>query len=72
MGITILINIHVVELALEYADRIVGIRDGRIVFDGPSEAVDQAVLNSIYGGDVPEDQKLSSMCAATESGGGDD
>ena len=49
MGISILLNIHHVELALEYADRIIGIRAGKIVYDGPSARVDQAVLDSIYG-----------------------
>ena len=49
MGISILLNIHHVELALEYAKRIIGIRAGRIVYDGPSDKVDQAVLDSIYG-----------------------
>ncbi|MEE0610854.1 MAG: phosphonate ABC transporter ATP-binding protein, partial [Oscillospiraceae bacterium] len=45
----ILLNIHHVELALEYADRIIGIRAGKIVYDGPSAKVDQAVLDAIYG-----------------------
>ena len=49
LGISILLNIHHVELALEYADRIIGIRAGKIVYDGPSARVDQAVLDSIYG-----------------------
>lgn len=49
MGITVLINIHHVELALEYCDRVVGIRAGQVVFDGPSSAVDKTVLASIYG-----------------------
>ena len=48
MGISILLNIHHVELALEYADRIIGIRSGRIVYDGPSANVNQAVLDAIY------------------------
>ena len=39
MNISILLNIHHVELALEYADRILGIRDGEIVYDGPSSEV---------------------------------
>ena len=52
MGISILLNIHHVELALEYADRIIGIRAGKIVYDGPSDKVDQAVLDSIYGEDT--------------------
>ena len=49
LGISILLNIHHVELALEYADRIIGIRAVKIVYDGPSARVDQAVLDSIYG-----------------------
>ena len=52
MGISILLNIHHVELALEYADRIIGIRAGKIVYDGPSKQVDQAVLDAIYGEDA--------------------
>ena len=49
LGISILLNIHHVELALEYADRIIGIRAGKIVYDGPSAKVDQTVLDAIYG-----------------------
>ena len=52
LGISILLNIHHVELALEYADRIIGIRAGKIVYDGPSKQVDQAVLDAIYGEDT--------------------
>ena len=51
MGISILLNIHHVELAIEYADRIIGIRAGKIVYDGPSANVDKAVLSAIYGDD---------------------
>ena len=40
------------ELALEYADRVIGIRAGKIVYDGPSKQVDQAVLDAIYGEDA--------------------
>ena len=52
LGISILLNIHHVELALEYADRVIGIRAGRIVYDGPSKQVDQTVLDAIYGEDA--------------------
>ena len=52
MGISILLNIHQVELAIEYTHRNIGIRAGRIVYDGPSKQVDQAVLNAIYGDDT--------------------
>ena len=48
MGITILINRHHVELARQYAERVIGIRAGEVVYDGPAAKVDQAVLDSIY------------------------
>lgn len=48
-GITTLVNLHFIDMAREYADRIVGMRDGVVVFDGtPSEATDQAFVD-IYG-----------------------
>ena len=49
MGITVLINIHHVELALEYATRVIGIKEGQIIYDGPSNKVDDDVLSQIYG-----------------------
>jgi phosphonate transport system ATP-binding protein len=48
-NISILINIHHVELALEYADRVIGIRQGEIVYDGDAKEVSQDVLDQIYG-----------------------
>ncbi|WP_432627571.1 phosphonate ABC transporter ATP-binding protein [Brotaphodocola sp.] len=50
MKITVLINIHHVDLALKYASRVIGVRAGEVVYDGPSENVDQAVLDKIYQG----------------------
>lgn len=55
MNISILINIHHVELALEYANRIIGIREGKIVYDGPSKEVTEEILNVIYEGQIPEE-----------------
>jgi phosphonate transport system ATP-binding protein len=42
---------HDVELARRFADRIVGMSGGAVVFDGPGEQLDDAVLRSIYGGE---------------------
>jgi phosphonate transport system ATP-binding protein len=50
MNISILINIHHVDLALEFADRVIGIRGGEIVYDGPVQDVTQKVLDTIYNG----------------------
>jgi phosphonate transport system ATP-binding protein len=49
-GIPVLINMHDVELAKRFADRIVGMAAGRIVFDGPPRQLDDATLTTIYGG----------------------
>ncbi|MEG0997335.1 MAG: ATP-binding cassette domain-containing protein, partial [Clostridia bacterium] len=60
MNISILINIHHVDLALKYASRVIGIRAGEIVYDGPTNSVTQTVLDAIYNGaPVPQagDQK---------------
>ena len=54
MDITVLINIHHVDLALEYVDRIIGIKAGRIVYDGPSANVTEEVLDRIYGDRMKE------------------
>lgn len=48
-GLAAIINIHDVVLATEYLPRIVGLRAGEIVFDGPAQAVDQTILSRIYG-----------------------
>lgn len=50
LNITILINIHHVDLALKYATRVIGIRAGEIVYDGPASDVTQEVLNLVYMG----------------------
>ena len=48
-GIPAIINIHDVKLGQEYADRIIGMADGIIVFDGPPTKVTAETLTMIYG-----------------------
>lgn len=50
MNISVLINIHHVDLALQYADRVIGIKAGEVVYDGPTSEVNEAVLAEVYGG----------------------
>ena len=54
MKITVLINIHHVDLALQYARRVIGIRGGEVIYDGPADQVDQEVLDKIYQRDGEE------------------
>jgi phosphonate transport system ATP-binding protein len=47
-GVLTVINIHQVELAKRFADRLIGIAQGVVVFDGPPSALDEYALNQIY------------------------
>ncbi len=58
LGITVLINMHHVDLALNYADRVIAINDGNIVYDGPSKEVTEEILNMIYENKLSEDDFL--------------
>ncbi len=51
--IPVLINIHEIDLAEEYASRIVGLRDGEIVFEGEPEDLDEHAKDVIYRGAEP-------------------
>lgn len=53
-GTTVICSLHQVEFAREFADRIVGLRDGRIVFDGPPSALDEVAVGQIYRRDTVE------------------
>ncbi|AXR76577.1 phosphonate ABC transporter ATP-binding protein [Natrarchaeobaculum sulfurireducens] len=58
--IPILINIHEVHLAVEYADRILGLHDGSLVFDGPTTDLDDNAKDVIYRGEtIAGDSSLS-------------
>ncbi|MFN3402254.1 MAG: phosphonate ABC transporter ATP-binding protein [Ferrovibrio sp.] len=48
-GLAAIVNIHDVVLATEFLPRIVGLRAGEMVFDGPASAVTTEVLTRIYG-----------------------
>ena len=47
-GITALVSLHTLELTREYADRVVGLKRGEIVFDGPTSRLSDAAVETIY------------------------
>lgn len=51
-GITVIVNLHSVALARKYADRIIGLRAGQLVYDQPIAAVTEADLQQIYAEEV--------------------
>ncbi|MBE0701109.1 MAG: phosphonate ABC transporter ATP-binding protein [Acholeplasmataceae bacterium] len=57
-GITIVANMHHVDLAVKYATRIIGIKDGVVVYDGPSADIREETLIHIYGRTLKHDEVL--------------
>jgi phosphonate transport system ATP-binding protein len=55
---TLLVNLHSVELALNFFPRIVGIRDGRVRFDATPDAITPSVLEELYAGDRDGEREL--------------
>ncbi|MBW4652098.1 MAG: ATP-binding cassette domain-containing protein [Kaiparowitsia implicata GSE-PSE-MK54-09C] len=47
-GKTLVVSLHTVELARQFCDRIIGLRQGRIVFDAPTAAISDAMLTQLY------------------------
>ena len=45
---TVVCVLHQLDFAVEYADRIVGLKNGRVAFDAPPAALDRAALDSLY------------------------
>ncbi len=49
LGITTIINLHDIDLVMEYGERVIGLRSGEIVYDGSVKAINENVLKEIYG-----------------------
>jgi len=63
LGITVIVNLHFLDLATAYADRIVGLRDGSLVFDGAGSDCDETVFESIYGRSLTADDTMDKQAA---------
>jgi phosphonate transport system ATP-binding protein len=70
-GITVLCNLHTLDVARDYCDRIIGLARGQVVFDGPPAGLTEDCLTRIYGapdaarrdGDRPPVRKLPARAA---------
>lgn len=54
MGITVLVSLHQVEYAFAYCPRTVALRDGQVIYDGPSTALTPEFLTELYGAQSEE------------------
>jgi phosphonate transport system ATP-binding protein len=66
---TVLCSLHQVELAVEFADRIVGMSLGRVVFDGPPKDFDEAARRALYTNETksPRDGNDEPLAGPTSS-----
>lgn len=55
LNITVVANMHHVDMALRYARRVIGIRAGEVIFDGLSTEVTESILKEIYGREITDE-----------------
>lgn len=63
LGITTIVNLHFLDLATAYADRIIGLNGGRLVFDGPGSDCGPEEFEAIYGRSLTADDTMEKQAA---------
>ncbi len=53
-GLAVVVTLHQVDYAMRYCPRIVALKAGKVVYDGPSSGLDRAALVDIYGPEIQE------------------
>jgi phosphonate transport system ATP-binding protein len=59
-GRTVIANLHTLDTARRYCDRVIGMRDGRVVFDGTPDQLSTAAAREIYGADADFSESATS------------
>ena len=49
LGITVIVNLHQVDVALKYSDRVMGVKAGNLVYDGKPDKLSKKLIHEIYG-----------------------
>ena len=64
LGITTIVNLHFLDLAKVYGERIVGLRAGQLVYDGTGAQADENVFRDIYGRSLTADDVLDTAAVS--------
>jgi phosphonate transport system ATP-binding protein len=64
LGITTIVNLHFLDLAKVYGERIIGLRGGELVYDGTGAQADEHVFRDIYGRSLTADDVMDEAAAA--------
>jgi phosphonate transport system ATP-binding protein len=71
-GVTVLVSLHQVDYAMRYCKRSIGLKQGKVVFDGSSDALSTSLLRDIYGtefGDIQEGVDMISLIGERHKAG---
>ncbi len=63
-GLTVICNLHTLDTARNYCDRVIGMRAGELVFDGPASELGPEVVRDIYGAEGYLDESVTSTALA--------
>ena len=63
LGITTVVNLHFLDLAKVYGERIIGLRDGELVYDGTGAEANEDVFRDIYGRSLTADDLMGDPTA---------
>jgi len=63
LGITTIVNLHFLDLAKVYGERIIGMRSGQLVYDGTADDADENVFRDIYGRSLTADDVMGEPSA---------
>jgi phosphonate transport system ATP-binding protein len=66
-GITVISNLHLLQTAKDYCDRIIGMRKGDIVFDGRPSELSDSLAREIYGAGEPGGEEVELALTATSA-----
>jgi len=66
-GLTVVCNLHTLDTARQFCDRVIGMRDGRIVFDGKADDLTTDVAKSIYGASEDFEETLTSTSIGNDN-----
>ena len=66
-GRMVIANLHTLDTARRYCDRVIGMRDGRIVFDGTPDQLSTGVARDIYGADASFNEDATSTAIPTDT-----
>ena len=54
LGLTIICNLHFLSLVRQYADRVIALKEGKLVYEGDPKNIDQSWFEEIYGESAKE------------------